>query len=63
MLHEDAFNSDFDGHDDFVQSPHRVGRPHKNASITVKKITEMASHGSNGLSLMPCVDNIVVYCI
>jgi len=45
ILEQDASNSDFDGHDDLKQLPHRLCRSPKNASITVGKTIEIALHG------------------
>jgi len=50
ILEEEASNSNSDGHDDLVQSPHKPGSP-KNASITVGKITETVSHSYVGVKL------------
>jgi len=41
MLEEKASNSNFDGHDDLVQSPRRFGKPPNNTSIAVGKTTKI----------------------
>jgi len=53
MLGEEASNSNFNGHDDLVESPRRSGITPNNASIAAEKIIEITSHDFARLSLMP----------
>jgi len=46
MLEDEASNSDSNDHDGLIQSSRKLGRPPKIASITIRKITIIASHGS-----------------
>ena len=51
ILEEETSNSDSNDHDDLVQSPHKLGRSPKNASIAAWETTEITFHCSSRVKL------------